>query len=294
LGRRRSVEWQVRIPDLTPLDFFYLRGGHVKTLVYAEKFRVLHNCGSALSTLATPSLLAPFAMWLLTGYFRIICESNIMVDPFNMSVNTSHLIIFRYGPRHGTLCIFYPYRARDIRTQKQVARYSYTFCLLMHFKFLWFIYLLLIQRDCQELRYGQGRRVRGRRIIKDVEGSDRQVFHGTILECDGRGRENYENFSQGSQCPSRDSNLPSPASTAWVKIVSQYLPKTVTTCSPHYICCSSDSAPEVGLMSHVQPQPQWAIMWPLLSQAKLCQGFPNFFWTKEHKSYCGLVCGPKV
>lgn len=41
IGRRGSVEWPPRSPDLTPLDFYLW--GHLKQLVYAEKIRNRHH-----------------------------------------------------------------------------------------------------------------------------------------------------------------------------------------------------------------------------------------------------------
>ena len=46
IGRRRTIEWAARSPDLTPLDFFLW--GYLKNKVYSKKFHSLDELKSAI------------------------------------------------------------------------------------------------------------------------------------------------------------------------------------------------------------------------------------------------------
>ena len=47
LGRRGSIEWPARSPDLTPLDFFHW--GYLKNKVYSKKMRNLEELKSVIA-----------------------------------------------------------------------------------------------------------------------------------------------------------------------------------------------------------------------------------------------------
>ena len=46
IGRRGTIEWPARSPDLTPLDFFLW--GYLKNKVYSKKFHSLDELKSAI------------------------------------------------------------------------------------------------------------------------------------------------------------------------------------------------------------------------------------------------------